>query len=111
MVNPNVLSQRYATDEINNIFSEEGKIFLERDLWLVVLKAQRELGLEIPESAITAYENAKSDINLKTIKEIEMRNKHDIKAKIEAYNPDICINRHSRWRHILYDLLKRRMGI
>ena len=86
MVNPNVLSQRYATKELNQIFSEEGKVLLERDLWLGVLKAQKELGLEIPESIIAAYENAKCNVNLEIIKEIEMRNKHDVKAKIEAYN-------------------------
>jgi adenylosuccinate lyase len=86
MVNLNVLSQRYATKELNQIFSEEGRIRYERDLWLAVLKAQRELGLEIPESIIKDYENANCDINLETIKEIEMRTKHDVKAKIEAYN-------------------------
>jgi adenylosuccinate lyase len=86
MVNPNVLSQRYATDELNRIFSEEGKTLQERDLWLAVLKAQRELGLEIPESAIMAYEKAIGEVDLVTIKRIEMRTKHDVKAKIEAYN-------------------------
>jgi adenylosuccinate lyase len=86
MVNPNILSQRYATREMNAIFSEEGKARYERDLWLAVLKAQKELGLEIPPEAIEAYEEAKTEIDLPLIKEIEMRTKHDVKAKIEAYN-------------------------
>jgi len=73
MPNANVLSQRYATDEINNIFSEEGKIRLERDFWIAVLKAQKELGLDIPEEAITAYEKARDDIDLGLIKEIEKK--------------------------------------
>jgi adenylosuccinate lyase len=86
MVNPNVLSQRYATRKMNAIFSEEGKAEYERDFWLAVLKAQKELGLEIPQEAIEAYEEAKTEIDLGLIKEIEMRTKHDVKAKIEAYN-------------------------
>jgi len=86
MVNPNVLSQRYATEEMNAVFSEEGKTLLERDLWLAVLKAQRDLGIEIPEGAVERYEEARDDVDLEFIKEIELRTKHDVKAKIEAYN-------------------------
>jgi adenylosuccinate lyase len=86
MPNINVLSSRYATDEVNNIFSEEGKILLERALWIAVLKAQRDLGMVIPERAIVAYEHAKENVDLQVIKEIEKRTRHDVKAKIEAFN-------------------------
>ena len=85
MPNPNVLSERYATDEINDVFSEEGKIRLERELWIAVLRAQRDLGLNIPAEAIYAYEHAKDIIDVNEIKEIERRTKHDVKAKIEAF--------------------------
>jgi adenylosuccinate lyase len=85
-VNPNVLSQRYATPEMNRIFSEEGKTLMERELWLSVLKAQRKLGMDIPDAAIERYEAAKEDVDLGRIKEIELCTKHDVKAKIEAYN-------------------------
>jgi len=85
-LNPNVLSQRYATPEMNRIFSEEGKTLMERELWLSVLKAQRKLGMEIPDAVIASYEAAKEDIDLELINEIELRTKHDVKAKIEAYN-------------------------
>jgi len=86
MTNPNVLSQRYATEEMNAIFSEEGKALMERDLWLAVLRAQRELGLEAPEGVVERYEEAREDVDLDLIKEIELRTRHDVKAKIEAYN-------------------------
>jgi adenylosuccinate lyase len=86
MTNPNVLSQRYATEEMNAIFSEEGKVLMERDLWLAVLRAQRELGLEVPEGAVERYEEAREDVDLDLIKEMELRTRHDVKAKIEAYN-------------------------
>jgi len=86
MANPNILSQRYATPEINQIFSEKGKTLLERELWITIIKTQKKLGYPIPEEAIKKYEAAKNNINLQRIKEIEIQNKHDIKAKIEAYN-------------------------
>jgi len=84
-LNINVLSQRYATKVINEIFSEEGKMRLEREFWFDIVKTQKALGLEIPLEAIQAYKRAISDIDLDLIKEIESRTKHDVKAKIEAY--------------------------
>lgn len=86
MPNANILSQRYATDKTNSIFSEEGKTLLERDFWIAVLKAQKDLGLDIPIEAINAYEKARGNINLDLIKEIEERTRHDVKAKIEAFD-------------------------
>ncbi|MBU0531967.1 adenylosuccinate lyase [Candidatus Micrarchaeota archaeon] len=85
MANPNILSQRYTTDVVNEIFSEKGKIIAERELWIAVMKAQREIGLDIPQKEIERYEKAKEKIDLEKIKEIERKTKHDIKAKIEAY--------------------------
>ena len=46
---PNVLATRYASDEIARIWSPEHKIVLERQLWIAVLKAQRDLGVETPD--------------------------------------------------------------
>jgi adenylosuccinate lyase len=70
---------------MNYIFSEGGKTRLERQFWLSVMKIQRDLGLEIPSEAIVAYEAAVEKIDLERIKEIELRTKHDVKAKIEAF--------------------------
>src|SRR3989344_5565219 len=85
MANSNVLSRRYATKEMNYIFSEEGKILAERELWIAVMKAQKELGMYIPAEDIEKFERAKHDINLQRITEIEKMRKHDVKAKIEAF--------------------------
>lgn len=84
-MNPNILSQRYATEKMNHIFSEPGKTRLERELWLNVLKAQRGLGLDVPDNVIYAYEKALDDIDLELIETIERRTKHDVKSKIEAF--------------------------
>ena len=67
-MNVNVLSQRYATEEMNSIFSERGKILKERDLWLAVLRAQKEQGLDIPKNVVERYEEARDNIDLDLIK-------------------------------------------
>lgn len=85
MANPNVLSRRYATKELNDIFSEEGTVRAERELWIAVMKAQSELGLDIPSEDILKFERAKDDIDLERIREIATRTRHDVKAKIEAF--------------------------
>jgi adenylosuccinate lyase len=85
-MNPNILSQRYATAKINYIFSEEGKTQLERQFWVSILKTQKDLGLNIPQDAVTGYETSIDKIDLDHIKEIELITKHDVKAKIEAFN-------------------------
>jgi len=85
MPNINVLSQRYAGPEINQIFSEKGRILAERELWIAVMKAQNRLGLSIPSQVIEGYESAKTDIDLDFIKAREIETKHDVKAKIEAF--------------------------
>ena len=58
---PNVLAGRYATSAMRAIWGAEGRIALERNYWIAVLKAQKDLGLEIPQSAIDAYERQGSD--------------------------------------------------
>lgn len=85
MANANVLSERYATAAINEIFSERGKTLAERELWIAVMKAQRALGVPIPPDAIASYEAAKDNVDLDRIRTIERKTKHDVKAKIEAF--------------------------
>lgn len=81
----NVLADRYASEEIKNIWSNKGKILLERDLWIAVMKAQKELGIDIPQEAIDAYEKVKDNVDLASIKERERINRHDVKARIEEF--------------------------
>lgn len=83
---PNVLAERYASPAIQNIWSAEGRVILEREFWIAVMKAQRDLGLEIPEDAIIAYESVKDQVNLSAIAERERITRHDVKARIEEFN-------------------------
>ncbi len=85
MSNINVLSQRYAGPEINGIFSETGRILAERDLWIAVMRAQKELGITIPADVIEGYEAARDHIDLDFMKQREIETKHDVKAKIEGF--------------------------
>ncbi len=83
---PNILAQRYASGKIREIWSPAGKIRLEREYWIAVMRAQAELGLDIPRQAISAYEEAIDNINLDAINERERITRHDVKARIEAFN-------------------------
>ena len=85
MSNPNILSERYASEYLNHLFSEENRIMLERAFWVFIMKSQKKLGLEIPDNVILAYETAIPKINLQRIKKIEKTTNHDVKAKIEAF--------------------------
>ena len=83
---PNVLAERYAAAKIREIWSPEGRIILERDFWIAVMKGQQNLGLDISDEAIAAYETAKDQINLASIDERERLTRHDVKARIEEFN-------------------------
>ena len=83
---PNVLAERYAAAKIREIWSPEGRIILERDFWIAVMKGQQNLGLDIPDEAIAAYESVKDEINLASIDERERLTRHDVKARIEEFN-------------------------
>ncbi|YCM45692.1 adenylosuccinate lyase [Verrucomicrobiaceae bacterium 227] len=83
---PNVLAERYAASQIRDIWSPEGRIVLERDFWISVMKAQQSLGLDIPDAAIKAYESVKDQVNLEAIDERERITRHDVKARIEEFN-------------------------
>ncbi|MDA3810478.1 MAG: adenylosuccinate lyase [Spirochaetaceae bacterium] len=81
----NVLAQRYASEKMKEIWSSKGRILLERDLWIAVLKAQKDLGLPIENDAIQAYEKVKDQVNLQSIKDREKLTRHDVKSRIEEF--------------------------
>ena len=69
-----------------SIWSPEAKIAAERRLWLAVLRAQRELGVEVPEAAIAGYERVLDEVDLPSIAARERVTRHDVKARIEEFN-------------------------
>lgn len=82
---PNVLASRYASAELAQIWSPEHKIVLERKLWIAVLKAQRDLGVETPDGTIEAYEAVIEQVDLDSIADRERITRHDVKARIEEF--------------------------
>ena len=49
MVIPNILASRYASAEMKELWSPEHKVVLERRLWIAVLRAQKDLGVDVPD--------------------------------------------------------------
>lgn len=82
---PNVLAERYATAPMRAIWSPAGKVRQEREFWIAVMKAQRELGLAIPAEALEAYEMVKENIDLDSIARRERITRHDVKARIDEF--------------------------
>jgi adenylosuccinate lyase len=83
---PNVLAGRYASAELATLWSPEQKVVLERRLWLAVLRAQRDLGIAVPDSAVADYERVLEQVDLASIAEREKVTRHDVKARIEEFN-------------------------
>lgn len=81
----NVLAERYATPAMRSLWSGEGKVKLERDYWIAVLKGQRDLGIPVPDGVIESYEKVKDQVNLTSIMERERVTRHDVKARIEEF--------------------------
>jgi len=82
---PNVLAARYASPAMADLWSLEGKVVLERRLWVAVLRAQRDLGVEVPDGALEAYEAVVDRVDLASIDARERANRHDVKARIEEF--------------------------
>jgi adenylosuccinate lyase len=82
---PNVLAARYASQNMQRLWSPENKVVLERRLWLAVLEAQQALGVPVPQAALEAYRGVLERVDLASIEERELRTRHDVKARIEEF--------------------------
>jgi adenylosuccinate lyase len=83
---PNVLAARYASPELVALWSPEEKVRAERRLWLAVLRAQRDLGVALPDGVIEAYEAVLDRVDLPSIAARERVTRHDVKARIEEFS-------------------------
>jgi adenylosuccinate lyase len=87
---PNVLATRYASATMRQLWSPQSKIIAERRLWLAVLAAQRDLGVDFggddPDLVISAYAAVLEKVDLDSIAEREKITRHDVKARIEEFN-------------------------
>ncbi len=83
---PDVLAARYASPQMVTLWSPAHKVRLERQLWLAVLQAQRDLGVDVSEGVIADYAAVLDDVDLASIAERERVTRHDVKARIEEFN-------------------------
>nr|WP_157544687.1 adenylosuccinate lyase [Nocardioides halotolerans] len=83
---PNVLATRYAGADLAEIWSPQHKIVLERRLWIAVLRAQRDLGVDVPDGVVEAYEDVVDKVDLDSIAARERVTRHDVKARIEEFS-------------------------
>lgn len=90
MSTPNVLATRYASPAMRDIWSPGSKIVAERQLWLAVLEAQRDLGVDFagddPAAVIADYRAVVDQVDLASIDARERVTRHDVKARIEEFN-------------------------
>ncbi len=83
---PDVLASRYASTAMATIWSPEHKIVLERRLWIAVLRAQKDLGIDVPDGVLEAYEAVVDQVDLDSIRDREKVTRHDVKARIEEFS-------------------------
>ena len=83
---PDVLAARYASPSMSLLWSPAHKVRLERQLWLAVLRAQRDLGVGVADGVVDAYEAVVDEVDLDSIADRERVTRHDVKARIDEFN-------------------------
>ena len=76
---------RYASEEMQELFSPDMKFRTWRRLWIALAEAERELGLNITDEQIEQLKQFKDDINYDVAEQKEKEFRHDVMAHIHAY--------------------------
>lgn len=76
---------RYASEEMQELFSPNMKFRTWRRLWIALAEAERELGLNITDEQIEQLKQFKDDINYEVAEQKEKEFRHDVMAHIHAY--------------------------
>ena len=79
------LSERYASKEMQYIFSQDMKFRTWRRLWIALAETEKELGLNITQEQIDELKAHKDDINYDVAKERERQVRHDVMSHVYAY--------------------------
>jgi adenylosuccinate lyase len=78
-------STRYASRQMQSIFSEDTKFQTWRKLWVALAKSQKELGLDLSSDGIAQMEEHMESINYEVAREKEKEFRHDVMAHIHAF--------------------------
>ena len=81
----NVLASRYASRPMVGLWPAEAKVVMERELWIAVMEAQRQLGVDIPDGVVEDYRAVVDQVDLASIRKRERITRHDVKARIEEF--------------------------
>lgn len=79
------LSERYASKEMQYIFSPDMKFRTWRRLWIALAETEKELGLDITQEQIDELKAHKDDINYDVAKAREKEVRHDVMSHVYAY--------------------------
>ncbi|HJD27117.1 MAG TPA: adenylosuccinate lyase [Candidatus Blautia intestinipullorum] len=79
------LSERYASREMQYIFSPDMKFRTWRRLWIALAETEKELGLNITQEQIDELKAHADDINYEVAKERERQVRHDVMSHVYAY--------------------------
>jgi len=79
------LNSRYASNEMQELFSNDMKFKTWRRLWIALAEAEKELGLNITDEQINELKNYKDQINYDIAVQKEKEFRHDVMAHIHAY--------------------------
>jgi len=81
----NPLCTRYASKEMQRIFSDDAKFSTWRRLWIALAEAEKSLGLDITDAQIAEMKAHIDDINYDDAAAFEKETRHDVMAHIKAY--------------------------
>ena len=79
------LSERYASKEMQYIFSQDMKFRTWRKLWIALAEIEKELGLNITQEQIDELKAHQDDINYDVAKAREKEVRHDVMSHVYAY--------------------------
>ncbi len=79
------LCSRYASEEMQYLFSADKKFRTWRRLWIALAEAEKELGLDITDEQIAELKANQDNINYDVAREQEKKVRHDVMAHIHAY--------------------------
>lgn len=79
------LSERYASKEMQYIFSQDKKFRTWRQLWIALAEAEHELGLNVTQEQIDELKEHADDINYDVAREREKLVRHDVMSHVYAY--------------------------
>ena len=79
------LSTRYASSDMQGLWSAAIRAGLWRRLWLALAEAQQGLGIDVPDAALAAMREHLDDADLDAVREYERRFRHDVMAHIHHF--------------------------